>query len=62
MERLYDLFSHLPPPPDPGGLYPDYSRLRHRFRTARDGGDELATEEAFLHLYCQSICFLILHN
>jgi len=52
MERLYDLFSCLPPPPDPGGLSPDYAKLRQRFRTARDGGDELATEEAFLHLYC----------
>jgi hypothetical protein len=49
---LYDLFAALPSPPDPVGLYPDYAELKNRFLTALDGDDEMATEEAFLALYC----------
>jgi len=52
MHRLYELFAALPPPPDPVGLFHDYAALKDRFLSARDRGDELDTEEAFLALYC----------
>ena len=52
MERLYDLIADLPPPPDPVGLYPRYAELREAFVRSRSGDDEMATEEAFLALYC----------
>lgn len=53
--RLIDLMMlpvTLPPPPDPLGLYPDYSRLRDDFIESTFTDDPDRVEERFLELYC----------
>lgn len=50
--RLMRLLVELPPPPDPGGHFPDYERLKARFVAAIAGGDGEVLEERFLELYC----------
>jgi hypothetical protein len=50
--RLVRLFAELPPPPDPGGHFPDYERLKARLLEAVDGDDGELLEERFLELYC----------
>lgn len=51
-DRLLSFFTSAPPPPDPLDLYPRYPALRARLRAVAAGGDEEATEEALLALYC----------
>ncbi len=51
LERLMTLFCELPPPPDPGGHFPDYHMLKHRFLERIEGDEPDALEEAFLNLY-----------
>jgi len=50
---LMEIFSTLPPPPDPFGLCPDFAELqRHFFRLVETAQPDLV-EEAFLNLYCR---------
>lgn len=51
LARLMGLFAHLPPPPDPYGLYPRYAELKERFLASAAGSDDHALEEAFIVLY-----------
>lgn len=48
---LMDLFADLPAPPDPFGLYGDYTALQSRFLAAIEDDDAETVEEAFLTLY-----------
>jgi hypothetical protein len=50
--RLMRLFAELPNPPDPVGLFPNYTKQKERFLTAAQGNDPEALEESFLELYC----------
>ncbi|MBW2277353.1 MAG: hypothetical protein JRF63_07665 [Deltaproteobacteria bacterium] len=50
--RLMRLFVDLPAPPDPGGHFPDYSKLKERFVAAFEQDDGDVLESRFLELYC----------
>ncbi len=52
LARLMCLFSELPPPPDPIGLFPQYRELQDRFLAAVESADPETLEERFLELYC----------
>ncbi len=51
LARLVLRFLDLPDPPDPGGLFLDFGRLRDHLAAAVDGGDADEIEERFLELY-----------
>lgn len=51
LARLATLLAHLPPPPDPIGLYPRAGELQERLRALLPAGDGEAVEETFLELY-----------
>ena len=48
---LMELFTELPAPPDPFGLYGDYAALQSRYLATIEDGDAETVEEAFLTLY-----------
>jgi len=52
LARLMALFARLPPPPDPGGFFPEYALLKYRFVESLDKASFESAEEAFLELYC----------
>lgn len=49
--RLLELFTELPPPPDPFGLYPRYGEYHADLGAALTGSDADEIEERFLTLY-----------
>ncbi len=51
LANLATLLAHLPPPPDPIGLYPRAGELQERLRALLPEGNGEAVEETFLELY-----------
>jgi hypothetical protein len=51
LARLMSLFSGLPPPPDPHGLFPRFAELMEKFLLSASGADREVLEEDFLNLY-----------
>jgi len=49
--RLVSLFTELPEPPDPFGLYPRYAEFRNRLLASLEDPEAESPEEAFLLLY-----------
>ncbi len=55
--QLMRLMAHLPPPPDPFGLFPRYGLLRQSFLEAIEMGDWKGIEGSFLALYSHLHCY-----
>ena len=51
LARLMLLLAELPPPPDPGGDFPEYEAYKQNFLSAAEGNDSEVLEESFLTLY-----------
>jgi hypothetical protein len=51
LATLIDVFLHLPAPPDPHRVFPDYTRLRDRLTHAVDKDSPEEIESRFLELY-----------